>query len=152
MFGKYFKHVVALTLLAGVAYSLPQVKDAMVGAFGFADSNDALVINYKSSASQIRREMPRPIVQAEREIMKGPERREVPPAEIIAILVKANVIPREKAEIAVKILKEQLDKRDKENASSTRATMMQNASTTRQMMRSISSTTPPVPRMPLENI
>ena len=35
MFGKYFKHVLVLTLLAGIAYPLPQVKEAMAGAFAF---------------------------------------------------------------------------------------------------------------------
>ena len=33
MFGKYFKHVLVLTFLAGISYSLPQVKDAMAGTF-----------------------------------------------------------------------------------------------------------------------
>ncbi|MDQ5893369.1 MAG: Peptidoglycan-binding protein [Patescibacteria group bacterium] len=33
MFGKYFKHVLVLTFLAGIAYPLPQMKEAMAGAF-----------------------------------------------------------------------------------------------------------------------
>ena len=41
MFGNYFKHVLVLTLLAGLTYSLPQVKDAMAGAFtiGYSDAS-----------------------------------------------------------------------------------------------------------------
>ncbi len=45
MFGKYFKHVLVLTFLAGIAYSLPQVKDAMAGAFVFTyTENSAAVV------------------------------------------------------------------------------------------------------------
>lgn len=45
MFGKYFKHVLVLTLLAGIAYPLPQVKEAMAGAFAIntVAASDAVV-------------------------------------------------------------------------------------------------------------
>lgn len=39
MFGQYFKHVLILTLLSGITYSLPQVQDAMAGAFSIGHNN-----------------------------------------------------------------------------------------------------------------
>lgn len=33
MFGKYFKEVLILTILTGMVFSLPQIKEGMVGAF-----------------------------------------------------------------------------------------------------------------------
>ncbi len=44
MFGNYFKHILALTLLAGISYSLPQVKAEMVNAFSISSNNVAAAV------------------------------------------------------------------------------------------------------------
>jgi hypothetical protein len=58
MFGNYFKHVLILTLLAGLTYSLPQVKEAMAGAFtiGYTDSSA-----YTAAVGDLGKVAPSPI-------------------------------------------------------------------------------------------
>ena len=138
MFGKYFKHVLVLTLLAGSAYSLPQVKEGMVGAFGFEGLNEALLINYNGSTSaqintSINRSEIKPVVmqaqKSEQYIIQQEAKRQIPPEEIVAILYKAGVIPDNKLATAVKVLKEHMPNRTAENASSTRPLPLDASST-----------------------
>lgn len=45
MFGTHFKHVLVLMLLAGIAYSLPQVRDGLSDSFSsIYSTNQATVI------------------------------------------------------------------------------------------------------------
>ncbi len=139
MFGKYFKHILVLTLLAGTAYSLPQVKDAMVGAFSFPGSNEAMIINYTGPSSTINRiegraDMNRPPLVREQVIMQVPPRNMIPPEEVVAILFKAGVISKEKLPLALRVIRE--------HASSTKIISPFNASTT----PPFSSTTKPMMR------
>jgi hypothetical protein len=151
MFGKYFKHVLVLTILAGVAYSLPQVKDAMVGAFGFSGSNNAAIIDYKFSESTPMMQERARLLQQKREQARMDQammeeesriRKMIPAEEIVAVLYKAGAIPKDKVTLAIRALRE--------HASSTRMMSLGGATTT----RAFSTTTPPFssttePRMPL---
>lgn len=113
MFGKYFKHVLVLTILTGMAYSLPQVKSSMVGAFGFLESNQAFVSNYNSSTSPTKAMIGKMDIvrkdiennQIKNQIIS---RRAIilPPEEVIAILFKAGVISKEKLPLALRIIRE----------------------------------------------
>ena len=53
MFGKYFKHVLVLTFLAGIAYSLPQVKEAMAGAFAFTYTENSAAVVQATVKNQV---------------------------------------------------------------------------------------------------
>ena len=108
MFGKYFKHVLIMTLLAGSAYSLPQVKEAMVGAFSLSFSEEALVSNYANyeSTQMVKDRAIAPAPRREDEISQAQNRGNVPPEEIVATLFKAGIIPKEKITLAIKVLKE----------------------------------------------
>ncbi len=119
MFGKYFKHILILTFLAGMAYSLPQVKDAMADAFSIPGFNPALAISAMVSSDRpmpIKTPMPTP-----QSMMQGganekgnvyykatiqPQRRMISPSELIMLLFKAGVIPQDKLPLAIKIVKE----------------------------------------------
>ncbi len=47
MFGNHLKHVLVLTLLAGIAYSLPQVREGLSESFSsiYSSPNQATVID-----------------------------------------------------------------------------------------------------------
>jgi hypothetical protein len=56
MFGKYFKHVLVLTFLAGIAYPLPQMKEAMNGAFAVnsaAAAVTAITVNASDASASM---------------------------------------------------------------------------------------------------
>ncbi len=133
MFGKYFKHILIMTLLAGFAYSLPQMRDAMVGAFGFAGSNSAATIDYTIAESTPMMRERALIQQQKREQMieQVRVRDMVPAEEIVAVLYKAGAIQKDKVTLAIRVLKE--------HASSSRMVNQFNSTST----PPFSTTTPP---------
>lgn len=148
MFGKYFKHILIMTLLAGFAYSLPQVKDAMVGAFGFAGSNTATIADYTvAESTPMMKE--RALAQQQRreqmmEQVRLRNRDMVPAEEIVAVLYKAGAIQKDKVALAIRVLKEHASSTRIMSATSTppfSSTTPPFASTTRSM-RPASSTLP----------
>jgi hypothetical protein len=109
MFGKYFKHVLILTLLAGMAYSLPQVKDSMVGAFSIPGINEALAIRpiSSSSANYSSRniEMQNQMVNRVQEVRKLSPKEVISPEEVIMVLFKEGIISKDKLAVSIKIIK-----------------------------------------------
>jgi hypothetical protein len=148
MFGKYFKHILIMTLLAGFAYSLPQMRDAMVGAFGFAGSNTATIADYTVAESTPMMRERALVQQQKREQMieqaRLRNRDMVPAEEIVAVLYKAGAIQKDKVALAIRVLREHASSTRIMSATSTppfSTTTPPFASTTRSM-RSASSTLP----------
>jgi hypothetical protein len=53
MFGIHFKHVLVLTLLAGIAYTLPQVRDGLSESFSsIYVQNQAALFNFPNNNFQ----------------------------------------------------------------------------------------------------
>ncbi len=107
MFGIHLKHVLVLTLLAGIAYSLPQVKDGLSDSFSsIYVQNQAALFNFpninpqNSYGNRMMNNQAIGVGEIKKMI--------IVPEEIVRVLVKEGVIPQDKAVLAVKILKERL--------------------------------------------
>lgn len=106
MFGIHFKHVLVLTLLAGIAYSLPQVRDGLSDSFSsIYVQNQAAIFNYPNNNNVVNKIVDnRPPAIGVGEMKKMM----IVPEEIVLVLVKEGIIPQDKAGIAVKVLKDKL--------------------------------------------
>jgi hypothetical protein len=111
MFGIHFKHVLILTLLAGIAYTLPQVKDGLSDSFSsIYVSNQAALFDFPnrvpvSSSSRMMNNQikPAPVIG-----VGEMKKMMIVPEEIVFLLVKEGIIPQDKAPQAIKLLREKM--------------------------------------------
>lgn len=118
MFGRYTNYVLALTVLAGVAYSLPQVKNEMVGAFDISGISSALVFNFSNQNSSNTKafrsddiksrvnNIARPVPESARPSIDNLRPMGVKPEEIVILLAKENLISKDNIPKAIKVLKD----------------------------------------------
>ncbi len=119
MFGIHFKHVLVLTLLAGIAYSLPQVKEGLSESFSsIYTTNQAALFDFPNrvpvgSSSRMMNNQIRP----NNEDFKRPapaigvgemKKMMIVPEEIVFLLVKEGIIPQDKVPQAIKLLRERI--------------------------------------------
>lgn len=148
MFGNYLKHVLVLTLLAGIAYSLPQVRDILANSLDFYVSNDAIAINSTSSKFfppnivLNKENMPRQDminVNTQNIMIPAPQGRAIAPEEVVKILIKAGIIPENKLNQSLLVLKEFALKNNRYLPP-----MMASSTTPTNRPTVFSSTTPPI--------
>lgn len=135
MFGKHFHYVLVLTMLAGIAYSLPQVKDVLSDSFSglYPVSNQAAIFNFNPSMRFLDRtkvDVNRPTTTVP--MMRDDQRKPVPPMipieEIVKILVKEGFISKDNTDKAINLLKDRIRPSDQRP-------QMMNATTTRPQFR-----------------
>ena len=142
MFGNYLRHVLVLTLLAGISYSLPQVRNSMADAFSPQILNVAAASTSTSTRTIFNMFKKNPVVK--QEIPYYNEQKpynngnikprnptpvnptQVPivgrmlsPQEVIKILVKEGIILVENEEKAIQIIKSYAIKKPQVNSTTT---------------------------------